>query len=81
MDVYINDIAAFLPNDPVTNDEMETVLGAVHNIPSRIKNRILKNNGIEKRYYAIDRKTGELNYTNARLTAEAVRRLKPYEGF
>jgi len=42
MDVYINDIAAFLPNDPVTNDEMETVLGAVHNIPSRIKNRILK---------------------------------------
>jgi len=53
----------------------------VHNIPSRIKNRILKNNGIEKRYYAIDRKTGELNYTNARLTAEAVRRLKPYEGF
>ncbi len=81
MDVYINDIAAFLPNDPVTNDEMETVLGAVHNIPSRIKNRILKNNGIEKRYYAIDRKTGELNYTNARLTAEAVRGLKPYDGF
>ncbi|ESP62913.1 3-oxoacyl-[acyl-carrier-protein] synthase III [Smithella sp. ME-1] len=81
MEVYINDIAAFLPNDPVTNDEIETVLGMVHNIPSQIKNKILKNNGIEKRYYSIDRKTGELNYTNAQLTAEAIRRLKPYDGF
>jgi 3-oxoacyl-[acyl-carrier-protein] synthase-3 len=81
MEIYINDIAAFLPNDPVTNNEIETVLGAVHNIPYRIKNRILKNNGIEKRYYAIDRKTGALNYTNAQLTAEAVRRLRPYQGF
>jgi 3-oxoacyl-[acyl-carrier-protein] synthase-3 len=81
MEVYINDIAAFLPNDPVENEEIENVLGVIHNIPSRIKNRILKNNGIEKRYYSIDRKTGELNYTNAQLTAEAVRRLKPYDGF
>jgi 3-oxoacyl-[acyl-carrier-protein] synthase-3 len=81
MEVYINDIAAFLPNDPVTNGEIETVLGVIHNIPSQIKNKILKNNGIEKRYYSIDRKTGELNYTNAQLTAEAIKRLKPYEGF
>ncbi len=81
MEVYINDIAAFLPNEPVTNDEIEQVLGKIHNIPSRIKNRVLKNNGIEKRYYSIDRKTGKLNYTNAQLTAEAVRRLRPYENF
>ena len=81
MEVFINDIAAFLPNEPVSNDEIEQVLGKIHNIPSRIKNRVLKNNGIEKRYYAIDRKTGKLNYTNAQLTAEAVRRLKPYENF
>ncbi len=81
MDVYINDIAAFLPNEPVSNDEIEQVLGTVHNIPSRMKNRVLKNNGIEKRYYAIDRKTGKLNYTNAKLTAEAIRRLKPYNHF
>jgi 3-oxoacyl-[acyl-carrier-protein] synthase-3 len=81
MKVYINDIAAFLPNEPVSNDEIEQVLGKIHNIPSRIKNRVLKSNGIEKRYYAIDRKTGKLNYTNGQLTAEAVRRLKPYENF
>lgn len=81
MEVYINDIAVFLPNEPVSNDEIEQVLGKIHNIPSRIKNRVLKNNGIEKRYYAIDRKTGKLNYTNAQLTAEAIRHLKPYNNF
>ena len=81
MPVYINDIAAFLPNDPVDNDHIEEVLGKIHNIPSRIKARILKNNGIEKRYYAIDPKTGKLNYTNAQLTAEAIRKLQPFDGF
>jgi len=81
MTVYINDIAAFLPNDPVDNDHMEEILGKVHNIPSRIKARILKNNGIETRYYSIDPQTGKLNYTNAQLTAEAIRKLRPFDGF
>ena len=81
MDVYINDIAAFLPNEAVNNDEIEEVLGKIHNVRSRVKSRILKNNGIEKRYYAIDRKTGKLNYTNAQLAAEAIRKLQPFNGF
>ena len=81
MPVYINDIAAFLPNEPVGNEEIEDVLGKIHDNRSRIKSMVLKNNGIQKRYYAIDRKTGKLNYTNAQLTAEAIRRLKPYAGF
>ena len=34
MDVFINDIAAFLPNDPVDNDDIEDVLGRINNIPS-----------------------------------------------
>jgi 3-oxoacyl-[acyl-carrier-protein] synthase-3 len=79
--VYINDIAAFLPNEPVGNEEIEDVLGKIHDNRSRIKSMVLKNNGIQKRYYAIDRQTGKLNYTNAQLTAEAIKRLKPYEGF
>jgi len=81
MTVYINDIAAFLPNDPVDNDHMEEILGKVHNIPSRIKARILKNNGIATRHYSIDPRTGKLNYTNAQLTAEAIRKLRPFDGF
>lgn len=81
MEVYINDIAAFLPNEPVNNDEIEDVLGKIHNIRSRAKSRVLKNNGIQSRYYAIDRKTGDLNYTNAQLTAEAIKKLNPYANF
>ncbi|HOC58691.1 MAG TPA: beta-ketoacyl-ACP synthase III [Smithellaceae bacterium] len=81
MEVYINDIAAFLPNDPVPNDEMEAVLGKVHDIPSPVKDKILKNNGIRLRYYAIDRNTGKLNFTNAQLAANAIQLLKPHENF
>lgn len=81
MTVYINDISAFLPNDPVDNDHMQDNIGRIHNLPSRIKNRVLDNNKIEKRYYAIDPATGRLTHTNAQLTAEAVRRLKPYTGY
>lgn len=81
MTVYINDISAFLPNDPVDNDHIQDIIGRIHNLPSRIKNRVLDNNKIEKRYYAIDPATGRLTHTNAQLTAEAVRRLKPYEGY
>ena len=81
MTVYINDISAFLPNNPVDNDHIQDIIGRIHDLPSRIKNRVLANNKIEKRYYAIDPATGRLTHTNARLTAEAVRRLKPYEGY
>ena len=81
MEVFINDLAAFLPNAPVDNDHIEAVIGTIHGIPSRTKNRILKNNGITQRYYAIDPTTGALTHTNAQLTAAAVRGLLPYPGF
>jgi 3-oxoacyl-[acyl-carrier-protein] synthase-3 len=81
MTVYINDISVFLPNEPIDNDQIQDVIGSIHNLPSRTKNRILDNNKIEKRYYAIDPSTGKLTHTNAQLTAEAVKRLSPYEGF
>ena len=81
MTVYINDISVFLPNEPIDNDQIQDVIGKIHNLPSRTKNRILDNNKIEKRYYAIDPSTGKLTHTNAQLTAEAVKRLSPYEGF
>jgi len=81
MTVYINDVSAFLPNDPVDNDHMQDIIGRIHNLPSRIKNRVLDNNKIEMRHYALDPATGQLTHTNAQLTAEAVRRLKPYTGY
>jgi len=81
MNVYINDITAFLPHDPVNNEEIEDVLGRINDIPSRTKKIMLRNNKIETRHYAIDRVTGKLTHTNAQLAAEAVRKLNPYENF
>jgi 3-oxoacyl-[acyl-carrier-protein] synthase III len=81
MDVYVNDIASFLPNEPVNNDNMENVLGILGNASSKIKRIVLKNNKINTRYYAVDPDTGFLTHNNAKLTAEAIRNLSPYEGY
>ncbi len=75
MNVFINRLSAFLPNEPVSNDDIEAVLGKVDNLPSRARRIVLKNNGIKKRYYALDRETQALTHTNAGLAAEAVRGL------
>lgn len=73
--VYINDIQAFLPNEEVSNDQMESVLGQIGNRPSRARKMILRSNKITSRHYAIDHNTGETTHNNAQLTASAVRKL------
>jgi 3-oxoacyl-[acyl-carrier-protein] synthase-3 len=71
--VYITRLSKFFPNDPVSNDEMESVLGMIGGKPSRARNLILRNNGIKKRYYAINE--GRPTHTNAQLAAVAIREL------
>ncbi|MEL0602809.1 beta-ketoacyl-ACP synthase III [Pseudoalteromonas undina] len=78
--VYINNLHAVLPNRPVSNKEMEVVLGEVGGQRSRAKPVILRSNQIKTRYYAIDPETGEYNYTNASLAADAVRGLFNQQG-
>ena len=73
---YITQAAAFLPNAPVPNDAMESVLGTIGGRPSRARPIILARNGIVTRHYAIDPRTGAPTHTNAQLAAEAVRRLE-----
>jgi 3-oxoacyl-[acyl-carrier-protein] synthase III len=80
-DVYITDIAAFLPNSPVSNDDIEKCLGIPKIVSQRIKKIVLKTNDIHTRDYTIDPETGRQTHTNTQLTAEAIRRLKPYNGF
>lgn len=72
---YITGLAAFLPNAPVDNDQMEQVLGMINGKPSRARRIILRSNGIKTRHYAMERDTGRITHTNAQLTAEAVRKL------
>ncbi len=70
--VYITRLAKFLPYEPVTNDEMESVLGLVGGKPSKIRPLILRNNGIKTRHYAF-RNDGRHTYTNAEMAAESIK--------
>ncbi len=72
--VYINRLSKFLPNEPVSNDEMEKYLGMVEGTPSRTKPIILKNNQIKTRYYALDT-DGNSTHSNTELTVEAIKGL------
>jgi 3-oxoacyl-[acyl-carrier-protein] synthase-3 len=72
--VFINKVAKFLPNKPVSNDEMENRLGLIGEKPSRAKSIILRQNKIKTRYYAVD-ESGRFTHTNAQLTANAIRGL------
>ncbi|UBF23676.1 beta-ketoacyl-ACP synthase III [Kovacikia minuta CCNUW1] len=70
--VFINSIGKFLPGDPISNDQMEDYLGKVNGRPSKVKNRILKSNGIQQRYYALDQNQ-QTTYLNSQMAAYAIR--------
>lgn len=73
-EVYITNTSLFVPNNPVSNDEMEEYLGYINGKPSKSKKIVLRNNGIRTRYYALE-KGGKITHTNAQMAAEAVRNL------
>lgn len=72
--VYINKVSKFLPNNPISNDEMELILGTINNTPSKSRRLILRNNGIKTRYYALDDQQN-CTHNNAQLTANAINNL------
>ncbi len=74
MKVYINKIEKFLPNDPVTNSEIEDRLGLINGRTSINKDLILRSNQIKTRHYALD-KTGQPTHSNAEMAAIAVKLL------
>jgi 3-oxoacyl-[acyl-carrier-protein] synthase-3 len=70
-EVYITRAAKYLPNDAVSNDEMEDYLGLINDTASKARRIILRNNKIISRYYAVD-KTGKSTHNNAELTRNAI---------
>ena len=70
-EVYITRLSKFLPNEPVSNDEMEGILGQINNKPSKARRIILRNNGIVTRFYAID-KNHVITHNNSQLTQKAI---------
>jgi 3-oxoacyl-[acyl-carrier-protein] synthase-3 len=74
IEVYINNTSTFFPNEPISNDEMEEYLGYINDTPSRSKAIVLRNNGIKRRFYALN-KDGSTTHSNAQMTALAVKAL------
>lgn len=70
-DVFITSAGVFLPNNPVSNEEMEDYLGNLNGKESTLKTRILKQNGIKNRYYALNKKQ-ESTHSNAELAINAI---------
>lgn len=70
-DVYITKAAKYLPNEAVSNDEMENYLGLINDTASKARRIILRNNKIASRHYAID-KNGKSTHNNTELTRNAV---------
>ncbi len=73
-DVFITKIAKFLPNKPISNEEMEEKLGVINGKASKARRVVLRNNQIKQRYYAID-EHGNTTHNNAQLTKEVVEKL------
>jgi 3-oxoacyl-[acyl-carrier-protein] synthase-3 len=73
-DVYITRAAKFLPNEAISNDEMEDYLGLINETASKARRLILRNNKIVSRYYALD-KNGKSTHSNAELTNNAIQGL------
>ena len=72
--VYITKVSKYLPNTPIDNDQMEAFLGEINETASKAKRIVLRNNGITRRYYALDTQ-GNPTHTNADLTCLAIKGL------
>src|SRR3954469_21688761 len=73
-EVFITALGKFFPGDPIANDEMEDYLGRIHGRAARAKERVLAQNGIRTRHYALD-KQQRTTHRNSEMAALAVRDL------
>ena len=69
--VYIESAAYHLPGEPINNEQMDAYIAPINRISGRIKKKILEENGITTRYYAIDAE-GNTHTTHAQLAANAI---------
>lgn len=69
---YITSVGKFLPGEPVSNEQMELRLGQIGGKPSQLREKVLRQNQIKQRYYAIDDSQQSM-FSNAQMAAQAVR--------
>jgi len=70
--VYIESAGYYMPGEPIPNERMDAYIAPLNRMSERIKRRILAENGILTRHYAIDEE-GMTRQTNAQLAAGAIR--------
>ncbi len=78
--VCIAGTGSFLPNEPVSNDRIDDVLGRLDDAPPRVQSfisnvgpRMRAGSGIEYRHFAVDPETKQLTHTIADMGLEASR--------
>ena len=71
--VYLIGSGHFLPGEPVNNEEMDAFIAPINNQSQRIKRRILAENGIQQRYYAINQ-DGTTQFSATEMAAQSVKR-------
>ena len=71
---FITGTSSFLPGDPVDNESMDQFIGSINRVSGRIKQRILAENGIRTRHYALDAAGNSLHSVTS-MGAEVVRSL------
>ena len=69
--VYLQSAGMFLPGAPVDNAGMDAYVAPLNRISERIKRRILAENGIQNRYYAIDGE-GQTVFSNTQMAQNAI---------
>jgi 3-oxoacyl-[acyl-carrier-protein] synthase III len=78
--VCITGTGSFLPGRPVSNDQIDDVLGPIDGAPPKVRQfvetvgrRMLEGSGIETRHFAIERETRRLTHNIAGLAEAAAR--------
>lgn len=70
-EVYITSSGIFLPNKSISNAEIEDYLGRINGKKSLVKERVLRQNGIKNRYYALN-KEQKSTHSNAQLAVHSI---------
>src|SRR2546427_4806573 len=67
--VYLHAAGMFLPGEPVDNAGMDAYVAPLNRLSERLKRRILAENGIVQRHYAIDAE-GRTVHSNTAMAAD-----------
>ena len=70
--VYVNATGAFYPGEPVDNAHIDDYIAPLNPGSSRLKRRILAENGIQQRYYSTGT-DGKTRYSAVQMAAAAIR--------